>query len=362
MLDVAARAGFFALGVVIILFVVNDLLVSVVVPRPSPGQWRLSNLMFRFGWRMFRAATLRLSPEPREGLLGAFAPLMVILLLALWVVLLAVGYGFVLWALREQVSPEPKNLGTAMYFSAICLLTLGFGDIVPIGAGARVVALAEAGTGLGSVALVISFLFSLFGAFQRREALVVTMEAAAGAPPSGVALLETARLVKMPELLDQSFEAGKAWSAEVLDSHLAYPPLLFFRSLHDQESWISTLGALLDASTLILTTVEGERQGPAKLMYRVGTHLVEDLSHTVHLEHEHTPGIERFEFDQACDRLQAAGYGLRPRDAAWAAFADLRSTYASPLNVMANRWTIPPAQWIGDRSYLIRRPAHFNHD
>lgn len=339
-------------GIAIIATVLYDLLVSVVVPRPAPGRWRVTNLAYHFTWAPFRSLGLRVGGSRRERLLGTYAPAMVIAVLMVWVVLLAAGYALVLWAIREQMQPPLPSFGTALYFSGVSLLTLGFGDIVPHAALARAVILAEAGTGLGTVALVISMLFSLYGSFMRREMLVITLDASAGAPPSGVVLLETARKLRMPELLDQTFNEWRLWSAELLDSHLAYPQLNYFRSSHDNESWVSALGAVLDASTLLVSTIEGEPRGPAWLLYKVGVHLVEDLSHFLDLPHDHDAGIEPFEFDEARARLQRAGYRLVEREEAWLEFEHLRGEYAAPLNAMARRFEIPPAQWIGDRSWI----------
>ena len=361
MAELLVRGLLLGAGVLVVAGVAYDLLLSVVVPRPSPGSWRISNLVLRSAWRAWRWTGLRVRAERREEMLGSFAPMMIIGLLVIWVVLLAIGYGAVLWALREQLRPVPHGFGTALYLSAVSLLTIGFGDIVPTGPEARLAVLAAAGTGLGTVALVISMLFSLFASFQRREVLVITLDPAAGAPPSGVLLLETARRLKMPELLDRTFEDWRTWSADVLDSHLAYPMLNYFRSSHDNESWVSALGAVLDAATLLMTTVEGERVGSAKLMYKVGAHLVEDLSHFFGFSHVHEVGVERFEFEEACRRLEAAGYRLRPAELAWADFVEIRSEYAAPLNEMARYWVIPPAQWIGDRSPLRFRHAG-HHD
>jgi hypothetical protein len=351
-MDTFVRLLTAAVGAATIAAVLYDLLVSVIVPRPAPGRWRVTNLAFRLTWRPFRWFGIRLPAERRERMLGAYGPAMVIAILIVWVVLLTVGYGLIFWSIRDQVRPELPGLGTALYFSAVCLLTIGFGDIVPVGTLARAVVIAEAGTGLGTVALVISMLFSLYGNFMRREALVITLDASAGAPPSGVLLLETARKLKMPELLDQTFAEWRNWAADLLDSHLAYPQLNFFRSSHDYESWVSALGAVLDASTLMITTIEDEPRGPAWLMYKVGIHLVEDLSHFFNFPHEHVVGIERSEYDDARTRLERWGYRLVPPEHAWGDFERLRSEYAAPLNAMARTFEIPPAQWIGDRSLL----------
>jgi len=222
---------------------------------------------------------------------------------------------------------------------------------VPSGWAARILVVMEGSTGLGAVAMVISLLFSLYGSCQRREVLVVTLDASAGSPPSGVGLLENVAKYEMPEHLVETFHEWKLWSAEVLESHLAYPILNYFRSTHDNESWVSSLGAVLDAATLVMTTIRDGPLGPAKNLYLVGNHLVEDLTHLLDFAHEHGVGVERPEFEQACDRLEAAGYRLRDREQAWEQFQERRSSYAAPLNAMALYWAIPPAQWIGDRSY-----------
>src|SRR5207249_9999915 len=129
----------------------------------------------------------------------------------------------------------------------------------------------------------------------------VTLEASASAPPSGVTLLETHALAHLLGDLPRIFERWQLWAAEVLDSHLAYPVLGYFRSSHDNDSWISSLGAVMDATTLVLTTVEDGPKGWAKLSRAVGNHCFEDLMYAFHLEHDvdDDVGVERAEFEEA---------------------------------------------------------------
>jgi len=278
--------------------------------------------------------------------------MVVILLLLIWISGLIIGFGLMLYAFRGSTTPPIENLGSAIYAAGTSLLTISFSNIVANSGGARLVSIAAGMAGLGTIALAISFLFSIYATFQRREILIVTLDARAGAPPSGVTLLATMAKLGVIDDLPRFFGDWEKWAAEVLDSHLAYPVLAYFRSSHDNESWVSALGAVLDATTLLLTTCDGGPHGPAKLMYAMGTHLVEDLGRFFNIESDHDVGVERYEFDQAREQLAAAGWTLRPADESWVAFSRLRIQYAVALNNMAKRWAAPPTQWIGDRSYV----------
>ena len=270
------------------LAILVDVFLAVVVPRRSPlvgRSTRLSSYLIPGLWRVWRGMGLRMnSAERREGLLGMFGSLGVIVLLVGWVACLIFGYGLILYALRAQLRPQPENFGAALYFAGVSMLTLGFGEIVPVGGAARLTSLVAAASGLGLFALVITFVFTLYGSFQRREVAVVVLEAGAGAPPSGVNLLETYALLGILDDLPRVFADWQAWSAEVLDSHLAYPILAYFRSSHDNDSWISSLGAVMDAATLVLTTIEGGPNGWAKLSPRGGRPLPGGSGHLFRLQ------------------------------------------------------------------------------
>lgn len=247
--------------------------------------------------------------------------------------------------------------------------------------------LAAATAGLAVMALVISLMFNLYGSFQRREVMVLTLDARAGAPPSGVALLETYARFGLLADLPATFAAWELWSAEILESHRAYPILPYFRSSHDNESWVSALGAVLDAATLMLTTVDAaaadedeissddatldatlmaqlnharllQAQGAAHMMYGLATHTVLDLSDWFDLPRGNDPGVEQMEFHLARGRLARAGFALREAEKSWHDFSELRAVYAVPLNAMAKRFATPPAQWIGDRSTVSYLHQH----
>jgi hypothetical protein len=348
----------FALGVLVVVVTGYDLFQAIVLPRPAVARLLFTPGLVRIAWHGWRRlARLLHRPRRAEAMRGAFGPLMVLCLLAVWALFMLLGFGLELNALRDQIRTPPRGLGDSLYLSALSMFTLGYSTSVPVGGAARLVTGFEAAVGLGMVALVISLLFSLFNAFQRREALVLTLDAAAGAPPSGVQLLENMAQFSLVGDLDGLFVDWTNWAAEVLESHLAFPLLLYFRSSHDNEAWLNSFGAVMDAAALVMTTLEDLPQGRALVFLRVGKHLVDDLALYLGVPRDGAPGLEADEHAQACDRLAASGYRLRPRDAAWHQFARLRRQYGPVLARLASEFEVVPAQWIGDRSYLPHRSA-----
>jgi hypothetical protein len=346
------------LGALLVVLVLWDLFQTVVVPRPTPGRFRMARYVIRDSWTLVKWIGRRSPARVRDMLYGLFGPGSAIGLLGVWLASLILGYGLMLYGLRDELRPSPENLGTAVYFAASSVLTLGYGDIVADGTAARILVVLAAASGLGAVALVVTFLFSLYGSYQRRELRVVALEAAAGAPPSAVALLETyARLDLLPRL-PVVFAGWEGWAAEVLDSHVAYPILCFFRSSHDNLSWISSLGTILDTASLVVTTIDGLPRGEAELARRVGAHLVEDISNIGFREGPAT-NLDRDAYDAACDRLEAAGLRLMPRDVAWIAFQAARQPYAERLERMATYFATPASSWLG-ASEGLRSPAHID--
>jgi hypothetical protein len=352
-----------ALGIVILAVAFYDVFQSVVLPRPSVGKLRLAPWILRPLWATWRWLGTRDSRmDRRENFLGTFGPIGLLALLGFWALSSILGYALIIDSIPGEIQPPPTDFWTSLYFSASTLLPLSYGEILPIGSIARVVIVAESATGVGLIALVISLLFSLYGSFQRREELVVTLDALAGAPPAGLQILETVASHRMPDELRATFDDWRRWSAAVLESHLAYPILVYFRSSHDNEAWLNSFGAVMDAATLVLSTLVSEdaTEGHARLMFKIGNHLVEDLAWYFHIKNAGVPIVERQEFEDARERLVTAGYRCRESDVAWSEFAALRSMYASPLNQLARRLAILPAKWIGDRSYLPharREPA-----
>jgi hypothetical protein len=342
-----------AIGIALVLLAMNDVFQSVIVPRAVGRHFRVSFYAWRAAWTIWPALALKAARGDdgrREDLLAYFAPGMLIGLLVMWGALLVAGYGTIFWGLRGGLSPGVHSYGAAAYFAGTSLTTIGFGDIVGHSAGTRAVSIVAGATGLALFAILTAYLFALFGSFQARETFVVMLGARTGTPPSGVDLLTISGYTQTTGDLDTLLLDAQRWTAQVMESHLAYPVLAYFRSSHDFQSWVGTLGTLLDASTLIMTTIDEMNNGEARIFYNLGRHATHDLSKFLGVVHEATsPGLERLEFENACERLTHAGYRLHDRNVAWERFAAMRATYAPQLNALARYFAIPPLQWIGDR-------------
>jgi hypothetical protein len=343
-----------AAGFLLVVTAFYDLFRSVVLPRPSVGRFVFVRLLFGASWTLWRWVAGRIQrPAAREGWLATFGPAAVIAIFLVWALAFLLGYALMLDGFASQIRPPLTSFGDALYFSATTIVPLSYGDFVPAALGARVTILLESATGVGIAALVITLLFSLYAAFQAREELVVTLDAVAGAPPSGVQLLETTAERGLRAELTKTFIDWREWSAAVLESHLAYPILLYFRSSHDNEAWLNSFGAVMDAATLVISSVDEDEEGSARLMFTVGNHLVEDLAWYFGLAGGSTDAlVERDDFNEAYARLKAAGYRCRAEETAWKVFSKIRSRYGSRLALMGERLAIVPAHWIGDREYV----------
>ena len=246
-------------GIVVLAVTLWDLFQTVVLPRPAVRRFGLARNVVRPLWLAWRWVALRSTRVDRsEARLAAFAPIALIVLFLLWALALIVGYGLILYGLHDEFRPQLADFPESFYVSATTLVPLAYGDYVPQIGYARFLIVIESATGVAFAALAITLLFELYGSFRNREEAVVALDALAGAPASAVQLLETAAGPQMDGKLRETFDDWTKWTAMVLESHLAYPLLIYFRSSHDNEAWINSFGAVMDAATLILSSVPSD--------------------------------------------------------------------------------------------------------
>jgi hypothetical protein len=345
------------LGIAILVWTLIDVFRTLVMPRAARGRFRLTRVLFYPIWRPWRWFGLRRkSVESRERLLSAAAPFFFFLMLAGWVLLAVLGFTLILWSPAFVNGLQGgQSFGDAAAAAGTALFTLGGGTAAT--GWTRAVEIVAAATGLGLFAVVIAYLPVLYQAFNRREVGVMLLDARAGSPPSGPELLHRLGSAGAASLLPEFFAEWERWVADVLETHMSYPLLAVFRSPHDQTSWITSLGSVLDAATILLTSVDGEPNERTRLLYGTAVHAVEDLFYYFRLTERETT-ISRDEFEDVLDDLKEDGFGVRPVDQAYAAFTKKRATYAPRLDALAVMLAAPPAQWIGDRSVLGARTSH----
>src|ERR1700731_4771873 len=242
-------------GIVSILAILLDAFETVVLPRRVQRSFRLTSWFYRRTWIPYRAIARRIpSRARRENFLSYFGPLSLIFLLILWAGGLIFGFALLQCGVGEhfRLSGDPLTFGLLVYHSGETFFTLGYGDIIPSSGLARALSVVEAGLGFGFRGVVIGYLPTIYSSFSRREIEISLLDARAGSPPSAAELL--ARFGNCPQqaVLDQIFRDWERWAAEVLESHLSYPALSFFRSQHNNQSWLGALTKILDASALVM--------------------------------------------------------------------------------------------------------------
>jgi len=335
-------------GIVVILAVLLDAFETVVLPRRVRRKFRITVWFYRNTWIPWRKITsLIKSPGRRENFLGYFGPLSLLFLLALWACGLIFGFALLQYGAGEhvQLSNEPVTFGRVIYLSGSTFFTLGYGDIIPTSTFARALAVLEAGMGFGFLGTVIGYLPTIYSSFSRREIEISLLDARAGSPPTAAEFL--VRFGQCPQL-DEIFRDWERWSAELLESHISYPPLSFFRSQHNNQSWLGALTMMLDASALVAAGIEGIRDEQAKLTFAVARHAMVDLAQLVNAQYDPLApgrlGVEQLnKLEQAIQE-----HGLRFRDAAKAeeTLAHLLSLYEPYAVVMARNLFITLPPWI----------------
>ena len=268
-------------GVALIAGIVWDTFEALVLPRRVTRRLRPTRLFYRTTWRVWRATgRLMTASGRRETYLSFYGPLSLILLIALWAAGLVFSFALVHWSLGPALAvPGGRpTFATCLYMSGTTFFTLGLGDVAPISTPARLVTVLEAGMGFGFLALVIGYLPMLYQAFSRREVAISLLDARAGSPPTAFELLR--RHADDPQALGRLLADWEHWAAELLESHLSYPVLCYFRSQHENQSWLGGLTAVLDACALVIAAVGGPAGRQAHMTFAIARHAVADLAHT----------------------------------------------------------------------------------
>jgi hypothetical protein len=342
---------FGGLGVVLILIVLGDAFETIVLPRRVTRQISLARLFYRSTWLFWYTAVRTIfSRKRQENFLSWYGPLSLVLLLIFWATGLVIGFAFVHWASGSVIkTPEGSaGFGTYLYLSGTTFFTLGLGDVIPTTTFGRGLVAFEAGMGFGFLALVIGYLPALNQSFARREVNISLLDARAGSPPTAAEMLRRHSHDRGLEDLRQLFHEWERWSSDLLESHLSYPVLAYFRSHHDNQSWLGALTAILDASAFAIVSFEGPCERQAQLTFAITRHAIVDLAQVFNCP-PHKPKHDRLPSDELArirTTLTEAGLKLREGNAVDQKLSELRRMYEPYVCALSNylRITVPP--WI----------------
>jgi hypothetical protein len=285
----------------------------------------------------------------REAYLSIYGPLSLLLLFAMWAAGLIFSFALLHWAAGSGQGSfgESATFWTDLYMSGTTFFTLGLGDITPHTRMARFITVVESGTGLGFLAIVISYLPVLYGAFSRREVNISLLDARAGSPPTAAELVRRHVRSQNLEALGQFLRDWEVWSAELMESHLSFPVLCYFRSQHDNQSWLAALTAVLDTCALLISCAEGALQWQSQLTFAISRHALVDLAQVMHVPPKQ-PVCNRLsddDLDQLRGLLASARVPLCSAAGAGQKLRELRRMYEPYINGFSERLLMPYPAW-----------------
>jgi hypothetical protein len=336
-------------GLVLLAGILFDAFETIILPRRVTRYFRLTRLFFRYTWRPWRALAARMRPgRLRESFLSYFGPLSLLQLFQVWTVGLIVAFALLHWAAGSALNAGagPPSFVTDLYLSGTTFFTLGIGDVTPRSGLAKLITVVESGTGFGVLAIVIAYLPVLYSAFSRREVNITLMDARAGSPPTAAAILRRHAQSSDAGELRAYLHEWETWSSELMESHLSYPVLCFFRSQHNNQSWLAALAALLDTCALLMAYTAGSLRWQAQLTFAISRHALVDLAQVVF-----SPPLESVEDRlprETLERLKAmiAEAGLAVVGAAQdESLSQLRRMYEPYLYGLSRGFLMPLPPW-----------------
>src|SRR6266404_5063875 len=343
--------GAFVAGVAVFLIVVWDAFEAIILPRRVTRKFRLTRVFYKATWNTWKAfVNLVPSGKPREALLGFFGPISLLLLIGVWAVGLVFGFGLMQFGTGSALTVTGAQPGfwTDVYLSGTTFFTLGLGDVVPRSHLARFLVVAESGFGFGFLAAIIGYLPFIYSSFSQREVNISLLDSRAGTPPTAGELLRRHSYEGGQDALRELLKDWELWSAELMESHLSYPVLAYFRSQHDNQSWIASLTAILDTCALLKVGIDDACTRQAELTFAIARHAVVDLSQVFGTEPKALPHERLTAADLSRIRDTLAQHGLKLKDGEEAdhTLIALRGMYEPYIFALATylNQTLPP--WI----------------
>lgn len=343
-------------GGLLILLVAQDAFETIVLPRRVARRIRLTRFFFVTTWGGWKTFARMIKPGARrETALSYYGPLSLLALIVLWAILFVFGFGTLMWGLEFPLnaSDKPVNFSTYLYLSGTTFFTLGLGDISPVLGIGRLLIVVEVACGFGFLALVISYVPVLYQAFSHREERISLLDARAGSPATAFEFLRRNYSDRPGSELGTLLREWEVWCANILESHLSYPVLAYYRSQHDKQSWVEALTVILDTSALILSGIKQAPVEPARFAFAMARHAVIDLAQV--FGSTSTPCPDRLppeEFSQLQVRLAASGIYFKEGIAVEQKLAELREAYEPFVNILADNLMVSLPPWLPTKDAL----------
>ena len=345
------------LGAAIIAIVLWDAFETIVLPRRVTRRLRLARLFYRSTWLPWAAMARHIrSRKRREAILGFFGPLSLIFLLSVWALGLVFGFALVQFGLGSALLAPgwEVGFGTDLYVSGTTLFTLGLGDVTPTATGSRVIEIVESGVGFGFLAIVIGYLPVVYQSFSRREVNISLLDARAGSPPTAAELLRRHSQDHGLEELQRLLYEWERWSADLLESAVSYPVLCYFRSQHDNQSWLAALTTILDTCALTIVGIEGACSRQAQLTFAIARHAVVDLAQ-IFQTRPRAAGADRLptsDLVRLRNLVRKDGLSLYDGPGSDEKLAELRKMYEPYVQSLANYLLLSLPQWIAGEEVI----------
>lgn len=338
-------------GALLILFVFWEAFETIVYPRRVSRRWRLTRAFYRATWHPWRALA-RLVPDGkrRDAFLAVYGPSSLLALLVLWAAMAVVGFALLHWGGGSRLR-APGDIGgfaADLYFSGMTLFTLNLGDVAPASDLERVLAILEAGMGIALLAMVIGYLPSMSQAYSRRETYVTLLDARAGSPPSAGELLVRHTGAAGEQALAQLLEQWDRGAAELLETHISFPVLAYYRSQHQNQSWVAALTTILDVCALIVAGLVPAPLRPARTAFAMARHAAVDLANMFRLDPRavETDRLSAAELAVLRKQLGAADLSLPQAPEVEEKLRRLRRMYEPYMNALSEYLEMPLPTWV----------------
>jgi hypothetical protein len=336
-------------GFLLIFAVLFDAFETIVLPRRVTRRFRITAMFYRLTWRPWRWLAGRIKKlRRREAFVSYYGPLSLIVLLSFWALAMVFGFGVLEWSMgsRIQTLYGKISIWDDIYLSGTTFFTVGIGDVLPHSGASRIIVFCEGALGLGFLGVVIGYLPVIYSSFSQREVAISLLDARAGSPPTAAELLIRYAKENDWEGLRDLLRDWEHWAAELLESHLSYPVLAFFRSQHDNESWLAALTTILDASSLIIAGIDGISKHQAELTFAMSRHALVDLSQVFSVEPVVGDGerLSAESMEKLRDLLLQEGINFSCRGKSECELQWLREQYEPYVKALAERLllTLPP--------------------